>query len=90
MFSIEVKTSQPWVLKSRELRADRWTVVGTAVSQTEAEKEISWLTLGFEDISLVKDLKLGLRIQKSGNVVWEQEKIYKRDLTSSPSRRFNT
>lgn len=76
MYSVEIKTSQDWALRRQPLRADKWTPIKRVPTKQEAEKEIAWLTLGFEDVHLSKGLVVNMRITQSNNTLWEQEKKY--------------
>lgn len=86
MFTVEVRTSQPWQVAKKLLQADAWSTVSGKKhsSQKDAEVEVAWLTNEFEDYAhLFKDFKVDYRILENGKLFWSKEEHYNPETKSA-------
>jgi hypothetical protein len=86
MFTVEIKTNQPWQLFRKLLQADAWVnVTGkTFSSQKDAEIQQAWIANEFESFShLLNDFKVESRILSGDEVVWSKEELYNSKLSNA-------
>ena len=74
MFTVEIKASQPWQLQRKLLDANSWTIVATARTRIDAEKDIAWFTHDIQSNSFyLKKFKVEYRIRSNGKTIWRKE-----------------
>lgn len=73
MFTVEVKTNQPWQVRQKFVDANKWIQVATADSQMDAEKHLSWIDLDIQDATqFLKNFKAEYRICSGGKIIWKK------------------
>ena len=77
MYTIEIRTSQPWQVRKQFLEASRWTVVAKVATKIDAQKDVAWFTHEMqESTSYLKKFKAEYRIRDGSDVVWQKEEVY--------------
>jgi hypothetical protein len=79
MFTVEIKTNQPWQMFSKSLQTDVWVnVAGKSFSsQRDAEVQLAWISNEFDSFAhLFNGFKVESRILFNDDVVWSKEEAY--------------
>jgi len=81
MFTVEIRTNQPWQVRSKRVEPRRWVSISkkSFTTKKQAEEEVAYLTMNFEDVGhLLNNFKIDYRISESGKVLWEKHETYNR------------